>query len=314
MAPTSPSRARPPLLLPETLPVADAMRQLRTQREQFALVVDEHGAIDGIITMEDLVEEVVGEIYDETDRDIQAVVRESDDVFLVPGSFPIHDLPDLGIDIDKITGPDYTTVAGLIIDRIGHIPTEHRRNHHPARLHRRNHPDQRTGHHPSPATPHQPRPQDRRRERPDALAGQGVSGRRQNLGCLGSTAWRLQSGVLGRRDGAQVEQAAAVLDAAHHRRVAPAQAAGERGGQADRRAVERHSRARRRRPPPRPTKQQARRHLRARQPVGQPLRAQRGAPPPQRSSASLTGDGGPVSVASSAARVSLSTRRARAAG
>jgi putative hemolysin len=120
---TAASRARPPLLLPETLPVADAMRQLRTQREQFALIVDEHGAIDGIITMEDLVEEVVGEIYDETDRDIQAVIREADDVFLVPGSFPIHDLPDLGINTEKITGPDYTTVAGLILDRIGRIPT-----------------------------------------------------------------------------------------------------------------------------------------------------------------------------------------------
>ncbi|GIH06151.1 membrane protein [Rhizocola hellebori] len=121
--PTAGDRARPPMLLPETLPVADAMRQLRTQREQFALVVDEHGAIDGIVTMEDLVEEVVGEIYDETDRDIVAVLREGDDVLLVPGSFPIHDLPDLGIDTHKIVGPDYTTVAGLIIDRLGRIPT-----------------------------------------------------------------------------------------------------------------------------------------------------------------------------------------------
>ena len=49
--------------------------------------------------------------------------READDVLLVPGSFPIHDLPDLGIDTHKITGPDYTTGAGLIIDRLGHIPT-----------------------------------------------------------------------------------------------------------------------------------------------------------------------------------------------
>jgi putative hemolysin len=116
-------RVRPPLLIPETLSVADAMRQLRHQREQFALVVDEHGAIDGIVTMEDLVEEVVGEIYDETDRDIQAVVREADDVFLVPGSFPIHDLPDLGIDISRIADADYTTIAGLIMDRLGHVPT-----------------------------------------------------------------------------------------------------------------------------------------------------------------------------------------------
>jgi putative hemolysin len=111
------------MLLPETLAVAEAMRQLRHQREQFALVVDEHGAIDGIVTMEDLVEEIVGEIYDETDRDVEAVVRESEGVYLVAGSFPVHDLPDLGIDVDKVVDGDYTTVAGLILDRLGHIPS-----------------------------------------------------------------------------------------------------------------------------------------------------------------------------------------------
>ena len=121
--PTAADRAREPTLLPETLPVAEAMRQLRTQREQFALVVDEHGAIDGIITMEDLIEEVVGEIYDETDRDVQAVVREDGGVFVVPGSFPVHDLPDLDINIDRVTDSDYTTVAGLVLDRLGHIPS-----------------------------------------------------------------------------------------------------------------------------------------------------------------------------------------------
>ncbi|WP_430785004.1 hemolysin family protein [Actinoplanes sp. G11-F43] len=112
-----------PLFLPETLKVSDAMRQLRSQRQQFALVVDERGAIDGIVTMEDLVEEVVGEIYDETDRDVQSVIREDDGAMLLPGTFPIHDLPDIGVDIEEIDAGDYTTVAGLVLARLGHIPT-----------------------------------------------------------------------------------------------------------------------------------------------------------------------------------------------
>ncbi|HET6482363.1 MAG TPA: hemolysin family protein [Actinoplanes sp.] len=113
-----------PLFLPETLKVSDAMRQMRLQRQQLALVVDERGAIDGIITMEDLVEEVVGEIYDETDRDVQSVVREPDGSMLLPGTFPIHDLPDIGVDVDNLDEGDYTTVAGLVLAHLGHIPTE----------------------------------------------------------------------------------------------------------------------------------------------------------------------------------------------
>ncbi|MER7891623.1 hemolysin family protein [Micromonospora sp. NPDC094482] len=117
-------RAHPALYLPETLKVTEAIRELRLQRQQFALVVDERGSIDGIVTMEDLIEEIVGEIYDETDRDVQAVVRAPDGSLLLPGGFPVHDLPDVGVELDEetIEGGDYTTVAGLVLTHLGHIP------------------------------------------------------------------------------------------------------------------------------------------------------------------------------------------------
>jgi putative hemolysin len=117
------SLCAPGLFLPETLRVSDAMLQLRVERQQMALVVDERGAIDGIITMEDLVEEIVGEIYDETDRDVQAVVHEGDGALVMPGSFPIHDLPDLGFDADGPVEGEYTTIAGMVLAALGHIPT-----------------------------------------------------------------------------------------------------------------------------------------------------------------------------------------------
>ncbi|MFI5494515.1 hemolysin family protein [Actinoplanes sp. NPDC051859] len=113
----------PPLFLPETLKVSDAMPQMRSQRQQIALVVDEHGAVNGIVTMEDLLEEIVGEIYDETDRDVQSVVHEDDGAMVLPGTFPIHDLPDIGVDVDRGEG-DFTTVAGLLLAKLGHIPEQ----------------------------------------------------------------------------------------------------------------------------------------------------------------------------------------------
>ncbi|MBI1845113.1 MAG: HlyC/CorC family transporter, partial [Actinobacteria bacterium] len=82
---------------PGTVAVLDALHELQARRVQMAVVVDEHGSTTGIITVEDLVEELVGEIYDETDRDVMAVRRESDGSMLVPGGFPVHDLPDIGL-------------------------------------------------------------------------------------------------------------------------------------------------------------------------------------------------------------------------
>lgn len=111
--------AKPPFIAPESMDVVDALRRMQGDRQQLAVVVNEHGAVEGIVTMEDLMEEVVGEIYDEGDPDVQSVVRESDGAFVLPGSFPIHDTADLGADLPE--GP-YATVAGLVLARLGRIP------------------------------------------------------------------------------------------------------------------------------------------------------------------------------------------------
>lgn len=105
---------------PETLEVLDALQQLQSGRTQLAAVVDEYGAVEGIVTMEDLIEELVGEIYDETDRDVIEARRLADGTLLLVGSFPLHDLPDLGVH-EMPEGP-YTTVAGLVLDELNEIP------------------------------------------------------------------------------------------------------------------------------------------------------------------------------------------------
>jgi putative hemolysin len=111
--------AKQALVLPESLNAVVALRELQDQRRQLALVVSEHGGVEGIITVEDLVEELVGEIYDEHDRDVQAVVHEPDGRMMVPGSFPVHDLVDLGLDTVSL---EATTVGGLLTEALGRLP------------------------------------------------------------------------------------------------------------------------------------------------------------------------------------------------
>ena len=108
------------LAFPETAEALDVLHEMQVKRQQLALVVDEHGAAAGIVTIEDLLEEVVGEIYDESDRDVVGVRREPDGSLVLPGRFPVHDLVDVGVQ-GMPEGP-YATVAGLVLDQLGRVP------------------------------------------------------------------------------------------------------------------------------------------------------------------------------------------------
>ncbi|MDJ0959862.1 MAG: hemolysin family protein [Acidimicrobiia bacterium] len=111
--------ARPAPMIPETVRVLDALNLLRAEREQMAIVIDEHGGAEGMVTVEDLLEEIVGEIYDETDVNVISARRMPDGSLVLPGTFPMHDLVDLGVELPS---GDYATVAGLMLDRLGRIP------------------------------------------------------------------------------------------------------------------------------------------------------------------------------------------------
>jgi putative hemolysin len=112
---------RPPYFIPETKPILGLLTEMRATRNHMAIVVDEYGGTAGIVTIEDIVEEVVGEIADEFDRDRQYVKALSPTEFIVDGRLPIEDACEmLGLDIPE--SEEYDTLAGWVLMELGHIP------------------------------------------------------------------------------------------------------------------------------------------------------------------------------------------------
>lgn len=109
--------ARPVLALPETLSALRALRRMQASRTKLAVVIDEHGGTAGIVTIEDIVEELVGDIDDGEDK--HSPIGLPGGGLVLPGDFPIHRTAEL--DIELPCGP-YVTVAGLVLEQLGHLP------------------------------------------------------------------------------------------------------------------------------------------------------------------------------------------------
>ncbi|HEY3673728.1 MAG TPA: hemolysin family protein [Acidimicrobiia bacterium] len=113
---------RPATFVPEQKRVAELLREMQTEHFHMAVVIDEYGATSGIVTMEDLLEEIVGEIADEYDVERPGVQHMDDGSLRVPGRMPIDDVSDeLGIELPDT---EWDTVGGLILNLLGHVPED----------------------------------------------------------------------------------------------------------------------------------------------------------------------------------------------
>ena len=113
---------RPAYFIPETKKLEDLLDEFRTRRVHIAIVVDEYGGTSGLITIEDLLEEIVGDIQDEYDLEEDEVVPQPDGSTLVQGLLNIEEFEELF----NVTIPHehFDTVGGYVVDRFGHVPVQ----------------------------------------------------------------------------------------------------------------------------------------------------------------------------------------------
>src|SRR4029078_12272615 len=111
---------RPAVFVPETKKVFTLLKEFRESHAQMAIVIDEYGGTSGLVTLEDLLEEIVGEIEDEFDEAPDEGYRERDGAYVVTGKFPVERLEEVfGI---QVSDEDFETISGLIFSIVGRIP------------------------------------------------------------------------------------------------------------------------------------------------------------------------------------------------
>ncbi|MFP4478962.1 MAG: hemolysin family protein [Candidatus Izemoplasmatales bacterium] len=110
---------REPYYIPTSIKINTLFRKMQETNHQLAIILDDYGGMEGIITIEDLLEEIVGNIYDEYDNIEEEITKVSENQYLVNGTLPIQDINRyLDLDISS----DYETLSGLIIDKLEYIP------------------------------------------------------------------------------------------------------------------------------------------------------------------------------------------------
>ena len=114
--------AREPFFVPETKPIDELLAEFKNRKTSIAIVVDEWGGTEGLVTLEDVVEEVIGEIRDPYDNEEVNVLKQPDGSFIVDGSITIYDLEE-ETDIKFPEERDYDTLAGFILETLTEIPT-----------------------------------------------------------------------------------------------------------------------------------------------------------------------------------------------
>jgi putative hemolysin len=112
----------PPLFVPETKKCRELFKVLKSQKQHIAVVVDEYGGTAGIVTMEDLLESIVGDIQDEYDHEEEEYSKIDESTFTIEGTTALEDVSEL-LDVDLPVG-EYDTLGGMIIDMLGRIPHE----------------------------------------------------------------------------------------------------------------------------------------------------------------------------------------------
>ncbi|HEX4997846.1 MAG TPA: hemolysin family protein [Terriglobia bacterium] len=114
---------RKPVFIPDTVPLDNSVEMLQNAQTHLGVVVDEHGGVEGIVTLEDLIEQIVGEIQDEHDVEVDSVIPHYDGSAMIDGSVPVRELNErLSLSLPETN--QYVTLAGFLMAQSGRLPHE----------------------------------------------------------------------------------------------------------------------------------------------------------------------------------------------